>query len=678
MTDASQAQCSMLDCGKPIKYLRMTPDLRDVMRLGCGEVVQIAHTEVRVDRALYSSQRVTVYRGQVIRSRGGWRPEPARGTVVVIREVMDECPPDIQAVVSKLLGLRHPNIIRTYAGAVDQERSCYSLVQAWVGDRTLASAYLQEEGGAAPSNEVTARTGLVLAKAIEHLHSRGIIHCDITPFNVLLAGDGTPVISDFGLAMLATSSTKPNGYTPCYAPIEMYPARDIPAGSMGAGCAVGPHTDRYMLGSTLYAVACGSDGRSVHPVTRTSVLAPPTERAGYEKGLEGSPQPPLAAFRQDIDPGLAAWIETLMSMSPEARFRSDAQMVKRISRVSHGIGRRRLIPEAQVRRLKRPIKAIAAVTAVFCLVLALRHSYTLVRAPREVPAFVAADIALMMGKKKTAARYLASVSPDCAEAHYRTGRLRERSGDMDGALQCYKKALGTDSGYGTAKRALQHARSAVGSICLQRGLQLYRLGEYYLADRQLTKAVRCGACDLDGYKALGRISERRGQIARAAGYWDCVARMSPSDVRPHYRAALLYMDSGSLNKAYHHALKARDLHAQPKPSDDVRGEDVEDLAAETAARCRRAAYLDLSRVKSTRRIYEKMVWLNRAKALQNNGRVNAALGRYSERLGDLSAGEKKAYYYEQAISYLRQALKLSKTQGAIGHDLARCENKRRR
>lgn len=674
MTDASQELCSQPDCGRPVKYVRMTPDLRDVMRLGYGEGIHLGQVEVSIERALYASQRVTVYRGRVTHTTGGRKSEPALGSTVVVREVMDECSPRVQTVISKLLALRHPNIVRTYAGAADPDRCCYYLLQAWVGDETLASTYLQESGGRLASDSDVARIGLVLAKAIEHLHSRGLVHCDITPFNVLLADDGTPVLSDFGLATLADDPGQPRGYTAGYAPVELHPPLDVPP-ELTTDSRVGTHTDRYMLGATLYAISCGRDGRSLHPVTRTPVLIPAPERAAYDAGLGGSPQPPLQAMKPGVHPGLASWVEVLLSVAPEKRFRSDAEMVKRIAAISRRVGKRALFRLPGLRRLRRPAQALSAVTFLLAAVILWRHSYSLVHSPRNLPALIVSDLEALAARPHAALESLRHAPGGSAEVKLRIGRLLERLGRPDEALEAYRASQALDAAYAPAKDAAARARAALGALSLQRGLQLYRAGEYFLAGRQLSRAVHCGKCSPDGYRALAHIAERRGRIASAAGYWNELARLEPRAVRPHYEAARLFVDIGSAEKAYHHALKARDLHAKPKPADDVSDDEMQRLLSAVSDACLRAAAIDLSRA-GVRRLYEKIVWLGRAQDLQPSAQVCLMLGRYEEQLGDISPVGSRANHYDRAIRSLEQARKLKPDSPDISRVLARCMKKR--
>lgn len=89
-----------------------------------------------------------------------------------------------------------------------------------------------------------------LLDALAHLHAASVVHRDIKPDNICLRTDDTPVLIDFGAAKHSLgerSQTVTMILTPGYSPVEQY---------LGSG-RIGPWTDLYALGATLYRAISG-------------------------------------------------------------------------------------------------------------------------------------------------------------------------------------------------------------------------------------------------------------------------------------------------------------------------------------------------------------------------------------------------------------------------------------
>jgi WD40 repeat protein len=144
--------------------------------------------------------------------------------------------------------LQHPHIVQIY-GVGRHEDHPY-LVLEYVDGGNLAQ---QLTGTPFPARRA-AELVETLARAVDHAHQRGIVHRDLTPGNVLLAADGQPKITDFGLAKLLVGGGAVRTQSGAIVGTPSYMAPEQAAGKTGE---VGPATDVYGLGAILYELLTG-------------------------------------------------------------------------------------------------------------------------------------------------------------------------------------------------------------------------------------------------------------------------------------------------------------------------------------------------------------------------------------------------------------------------------------
>ncbi|MEV0998133.1 serine/threonine-protein kinase [Nonomuraea sp. NPDC050202] len=139
----------------------------------------------------------------------------------------------------------HPHVVTLYHAVRGRAAS-------WLVMEHVPGGSLEGRPGLSPG--VAARIGAQIADALAALHAEGIVHCDIKPGNVVVTGDGTAKLADFGAAYRVggTATITPNSavsYTPDYAAPEVVRGRPQ------------PESDVFSLGATVYALVTGEPPR---------------------------------------------------------------------------------------------------------------------------------------------------------------------------------------------------------------------------------------------------------------------------------------------------------------------------------------------------------------------------------------------------------------------------------
>ena len=209
--------------------------------------------------------------------------------------------------------LHHPNIVNLYdVGEVDGKPY---FTMEFIEGGSLARKLVE---GPIPACEAAALVAQV-TEAIETAHQNGIIHRDLKPGNVLLTADGTPKVTDFGLARLQSDAGLTLSGVPVGTPSYMAPCQ-----ARGEKSAIGPATDVYALGAILYECLTG------RPPFRAE-----TSTATLQKLLAEEPVPPA-----QLNPRVPRDAETIclkcLEKDPRRRYVSAAALADDLHRFERG------------------------------------------------------------------------------------------------------------------------------------------------------------------------------------------------------------------------------------------------------------------------------------------------------------------------------------------------------
>jgi WD40 repeat protein/tRNA A-37 threonylcarbamoyl transferase component Bud32 len=244
----------------PEELCRDCPDLLDALRRCLAGVEQIDQQLTLVETPPTDTPpppRVEGYEILGVLGRGGMgvvyqARQIKAGRIVALKMVLAGGHASTEELIrfrreaEAIARLQHPNIVQVYEVGEHHGLPFFSLEYCPAGslEKKLAGTPL-------PPREAAALVE-ALARAMHAAHEKGVVHRDLKPANVLLAEDGTPKVSDFGLAKYLGEA----GGTATFAVLGT-PSYIAPEQASGHSKYIGRSADVYALGTILYECLTG-------------------------------------------------------------------------------------------------------------------------------------------------------------------------------------------------------------------------------------------------------------------------------------------------------------------------------------------------------------------------------------------------------------------------------------
>jgi serine/threonine-protein kinase len=227
-----------------------------------------------------------------------------------------------------IAGLRHPNILSVFdSGEAD---GVAYIVTELVDGGTLAD----QLGKPLPIGYCL---GILRAvgSALDYAHSRDLLHRDVKPSNILLTRDGTPVLSDFGLArmMTAPGQSAANRLTVTGTAVG---TPEYMAPEQASEGVAGPAADLYSLAVVLYEMLTGSV-----PYAAETPLAVLLAHANKPLPLPRERNPELSEAVQEV-------LLKGLAKEPADRFRAAGEIARALELAAAGQAATHLTPGMQL------------------------------------------------------------------------------------------------------------------------------------------------------------------------------------------------------------------------------------------------------------------------------------------------------------------------------------------
>lgn len=313
-----------------------------------------------------------------------------------------------------LARLQHTHIVPVYSYRTDPATELHLLCMPYLGGITLAQL-LADPGARAtttgagllaaldrlgPTHQVNPALGAAgrlalqardrvpaiawwgarLAEALEHAHERGVLHRDVKPSNVLVTGDGLPMLLDFNLAWESRIDDPELEAATLGGTLAYMAPEHLEALAQGHGHAITPRCDLYALGVVLYEAM----GSRPFPPVKGATSIPDLLRRTAEQRLNGPP--PLRDRHSEVPAEFAAVVHRCLAPSPSDRYASAAELAADLQAVADDgplVHAREPLASRAVRWTRRNRVRIALVVPVLLIAVGLVVFFEANRRGRE-------------------------------------------------------------------------------------------------------------------------------------------------------------------------------------------------------------------------------------------------------------------------------------------------------
>ena len=158
---------------------------------------------------------------------------------------------------------------------------------------------------------------------LNHCHSKGVLHCDLKPANILLGEDDEPRLADFGQSRMSHDQTPSLG-TLFYMAPEQADLESTPDSSW----------DVYAVGAIIYRMLTGNPPYRTEQVMNDMNTAGslPQRLSRYREAIESTPPPTEHLKKSGMDRALARIVSRCLAVDPNQRYANVQQILQDLNR----------------------------------------------------------------------------------------------------------------------------------------------------------------------------------------------------------------------------------------------------------------------------------------------------------------------------------------------------------